>query len=144
VSGIAWTPPSWDEIVREHSSRVYRLAFRSPATRTTRGPHQEVFVRCSGRWQLPAGTFELAAPHHHQPLLDQARRRQRIRFEGLADDAAERLHGHEPTPAQAYDDKKLDADVQAALEGLAPDYRRSSCSATSRACPMRRSRRPSA
>ena len=23
-----WTPPSWDEIVREHTPRVYRLAYR--------------------------------------------------------------------------------------------------------------------
>ena len=24
----AWTPPSWDEVVRTHSARVYRLAYR--------------------------------------------------------------------------------------------------------------------
>jgi hypothetical protein len=23
-----WTPPSWDEVVREHADRVYRLAYR--------------------------------------------------------------------------------------------------------------------
>ncbi|MGB8996071.1 MAG: sigma factor, partial [Pseudonocardiaceae bacterium] len=24
----AWVPPSWDEVVREHADRVYRLAYR--------------------------------------------------------------------------------------------------------------------
>ncbi|NED50025.1 sigma-70 family RNA polymerase sigma factor, partial [Micromonospora aurantiaca] len=38
-------------------------------------------------------------------------------------DAAERLQGREPTPAQAYDDRHLDADIQKALDGLAPEYR---------------------
>ena len=23
-----WTPPSWDDVVRDHSARVYRLAYR--------------------------------------------------------------------------------------------------------------------
>lgn len=126
AGGIAWTPPTWDEIVREHSTRVYRLAFR-----LTGNPHdaedltQEVFVRVfRSLANYQPGTFEGWLHRITTNLfLDQARRRQRIRFEGLADDAAERLHGHEPTPAQAYDDKKLDADVQAALDGLAPDYR---------------------
>ena len=26
--GVDWTPPSWDEVVREHADRVYRLAYR--------------------------------------------------------------------------------------------------------------------
>jgi len=25
---VPWTPPSWDQVVREHSARVYRLAYR--------------------------------------------------------------------------------------------------------------------
>src|SRR5256885_4247957 len=124
--GIAWPPPTWDEIVREHSTRVYRLAFR-----LTGNPHdaedltQEVFVRVfRSLSNYQPGTFEGWLHRITTNLfLDQARRRQRIRFEGLAEDAAERLTGPEPTPAQAYDDKNLDADVEAALDGLAPDYR---------------------
>jgi RNA polymerase sigma-70 factor (ECF subfamily) len=27
-SDSPWTPPSWDEVVRTHSARVYRLAYR--------------------------------------------------------------------------------------------------------------------
>ena len=125
-AGIAWTPPTWDEIVREHSARVYRLAFR-----LTGNPHdaedltQEVFVRVfRSLANYRPGTFEGWLHRITTNLfLDQARRRQRIRFEGLADDAADRLRGHEPSPAQAFFDKKLDADVQAALDDLAPDYR---------------------
>src|SRR5918998_562781 len=25
-----WTPPSWDDVVRDHADRVYRLAYRLP------------------------------------------------------------------------------------------------------------------
>ena len=52
-----------------------------------------------------------------------ARRKQRIRFEGLAEDAADRLHGREPSPAQAYDDAHLEPDIQRALDALAPEFR---------------------
>jgi RNA polymerase sigma-70 factor (ECF subfamily) len=30
-----WTPPSWDEVVRTHSARVYRLAYRLTGNPTT-------------------------------------------------------------------------------------------------------------
>ncbi|REE95906.1 RNA polymerase sigma factor SigE [Thermomonospora umbrina] len=121
-----WEPPSWDEVVREHSARVYRLAYR-----LTGNPHdaedltQEVFVRVfRSLSNYTPGTFEGWLHRITTNLfLDMARRRQRIRFEGLADDAAERLHGREPTPAQAFDDRNFDADVQSALDALAPEYR---------------------
>ena len=32
---VEWTPPTWEEIVRDHSARVYRLAYRLTGTRTT-------------------------------------------------------------------------------------------------------------
>ena len=51
------------------------------------------------------------------------RRRARIRFEALPDDAPERLAGREPSPAQAYDDTHWDDDVQRALDALAPEFR---------------------
>jgi RNA polymerase sigma-70 factor (ECF subfamily) len=56
-------------------------------------------------------------------FLDMARRKQRIRFEGLGEDAAGRLSGDELTPAQAFDARHLDGDVQDALAALAPEYR---------------------
>jgi RNA polymerase sigma factor (sigma-70 family) len=51
------------------------------------------------------------------------RRRARIRFEALSDDAPDRLAGREPTPAQAYDETHWDDDVQRALDALAPEFR---------------------
>src|SRR5262249_21257469 len=42
---------------------------------------------------------------------------------GLGEDAAGRLSGDEPTPAQAFDARHLDGDVQDALAALAPEYR---------------------
>jgi len=52
-----------------------------------------------------------------------ARRRQRIRFEGLGEETAARLGDGSPSPAQAFDDRHLDTDIQAALKALAPEYR---------------------
>ena len=51
------------------------------------------------------------------------RRKQRIRFDALPDDAADRLSGREPPPDRVFDDRMLDADIQAALDALAPDFR---------------------
>ncbi len=121
-----WTPPSWEEIVREHSARVYRLAYRLTGnTHDAEDLTQEVFVRVfrslSG---YTPGTFEGWLHRITTNLfLDMARRRQRIRFEGLGEETESRLGGAEPTPAQAFDDRHLDGDIQAALKALAPEYR---------------------
>ena len=142
-----WDLPTWEDIVRVHSARVYRLAYR-----LTGNPHdaedltQEVFVRVfRSLSSYTPGTFEGWLHRITTNLfLDSARRKQRIHFEGLADEMAHRLPGSEPTPAQAFDDSHLDDDVQAALKALPPNTGRRSCCATSRASPMRRSPLPSA
>jgi RNA polymerase sigma-70 factor (ECF subfamily) len=121
-----WSLPTWEDIVRAHSTRVYRLAYR-----LTGNPHdaedltQEVFVRVfRSLSSYTPGTFEGWLHRITTNLfLDSARRKQRIRFEGLADEMAHRLAGSEPTPAQAFDDSHLDDDVQAALKALPPEYR---------------------
>jgi RNA polymerase sigma-70 factor (ECF subfamily) len=121
-----WNLPTWEDIVRMHSARVYRLAYR-----LTGNPHdaedltQEVFVRVfRSLSSYTPGTFEGWLHRITTNLfLDGARRKQRIRFEGLADEMAHRLAGSEPTPAQAFDDSHLDDDVQAALKALPPEYR---------------------
>ena len=121
-----WTAPSWDEVVRTHSARVYRLAYR-----LTGNPHdaedltQEVFVRVFRSLSTyTPGTFEGWLHRITTNLfLDSARRRQRIRFEGLGQEVAGRLPGGDPTPAQVFDDRHLDGDIQAALRDLAPEYR---------------------
>jgi RNA polymerase sigma factor (sigma-70 family) len=128
VNGAApeWTPPSWDDLVRQHSSRVYRLAYRLTGNQhDAEDLTQEVFVRVFR--SLPSytpGTFEGWLHRITTNLfLDMARRRQRIRFEGLGDQAVGLLRDDEPTPAQAFDARHLDTDVQQALEALAPEYR---------------------
>ncbi len=121
-----WTPPSWDEVVRDHSARVYRLAYRLTGNvPDAEDLTQEVFVRVfRSLSSYTPGTFEGWLHRITTNLfLDMARRRQRIRFEGLGDDAAGRLSGDEPTPAQAFDARHLDGDVQQALAALAPEYR---------------------
>jgi RNA polymerase sigma factor (sigma-70 family) len=121
-----WTPPSWDEVVRTHSARVYRLAYRLTGNQhDAEDLTQEVFVRVfRSLSSYTPGTFEGWLHRITTNLfLDQVRRKQRIRFDALADDAHERMAGREPTPAQVYDDRNLDADVQAALDGLPPDFR---------------------
>jgi RNA polymerase sigma factor (sigma-70 family) len=121
-----WTPPSWEEIVREHSARVYRLAYRLTGnTHDAEDLTQEVFVRVfRSLSSYTPGTFEGWLHRITTNLfLDMARRRQRIRFEGLGEETESRLGGTEPTPAQAFDDRHLDGDIQAALKALAPEYR---------------------
>ncbi len=122
----SWTPPTWEEIVREHSARVYRLAYRLTGnTHDAEDLTQEVFVRVfRSLSSYTPGTFEGWLHRITTNLfLDMARRRQRIRFEGLGDDTAQRLRGDEPTPAQVFDERHLDGDIQAALKALAPEYR---------------------
>ncbi|WP_433245034.1 RNA polymerase sigma factor SigE [Streptosporangium sp. CA-135522] len=121
-----WTPPTWEEVVRNHSARVYRLAYRLTGNvHDAEDLTQEVFVRVfRSLSNYTPGTFEGWLHRITTNLfLDMARRKQRIRFEGLADDAAERLRGREPSPAQVYDDTHLEPDIQAALDALAPEFR---------------------
>jgi RNA polymerase sigma factor (sigma-70 family) len=123
---VDWTPPTWEEVVRTHSARVYRLAYRLTGDRyDAEDLTQEVFVRVFRSLSTYApGTFEGWLHRITTNLfLDQARRKSRIRFEGLAEDAAERLAGREPTPAQVYFDTHLDGDIEAALAGLPPEFR---------------------
>jgi RNA polymerase sigma-70 factor (ECF subfamily) len=121
-----WTPPSWDDIVREHSARVYRLAFRLTGnTHDAEDLTQDVFVRVfRSLSSYTPGTFEGWLHRITTNLfLDSIRRKQRIRFDALADDAADRLGGREPTPERAVADRMLDADIRVALDALPPDFR---------------------
>jgi RNA polymerase sigma-70 factor (ECF subfamily) len=121
-----WVAPSWDEIVRAHSARVYRLAYRLTGNQhDAEDLTQEVFVRVfRSLATYTPGTFEGWLHRITTNLfLDGARRRQRLRFEGLGDEVAQRIPSNDRSPAQAWDDSHFDGDVQAALQSLAPDYR---------------------
>src|SRR5919197_4712822 len=126
VENPAWVPPTWDQVVREHADRVYRLAYRLSGNRAdAEDLTQETFVRVfRSLAQYEPGTFEGWLHRITTNLfLDMVRRRQRIRFDALGDDAAEKLPSREPAPQQQFDDAHFDADVQQALDTLAPEFR---------------------
>ncbi len=121
-----YAAPAWEDVVREHGDRVYRLAYRLTGNRhDAEDLTQEVFVRVfRSLSQYTPGTFEGWLHRITTNLfLDGVRRKARIRFDALPDDAGERLAGREPGPAQAYDDATYDADVQAALDRLPAEFR---------------------
>src|SRR4051794_11940936 len=120
-----WVAPTWEQVVRDHSARVYRLAYRlSGNQHDAEDLTQETFVRV---FRSLAGyspvTFEgwLHRITTHL-FLDMVRRRQRIRFDALPEDT-ERLPGSAPSPEQVYTDTHLDPQVQAALDALSPEFR---------------------
>ncbi len=117
---------SWDEIVRQHSHRVFRLAYRLTGNRhDAEDLTQEVFVRVfRSLASYQPGTFEGWLHRITTNLfLDQARRKQRIRFDSLPDDVGDRLAGHLPNPDDGYADQLFDPDVELALAELPPDFR---------------------
>lgn len=121
-----WIPPTWEEIVRDHSARVYRLAYRLTGNaHDAEDLTQDVFVRVfRSLSSYRPGTFEGWLHRITTNLfLDTARRKQRIRFDALPDDAADRLRGREPTPELVLHDRMFDHDIQAALDALPPDFR---------------------
>jgi RNA polymerase sigma-70 factor (ECF subfamily) len=120
-----WLRPSWDEVVRVHSARVYRLAYRLTGNRhDAEDLTQDVFVRVFRSLEdYTPGTFEGWLHRITTNLfLDRVRRAQRIRFEGLPEDA-ERVGGRGRSPEQAYVDTHLDGDIERALASLPPDFR---------------------
>src|SRR4051794_16957157 len=155
VGQSAWVPPTWDEIVRTHSARVFRLALRLTGDRhDAEDLTQEVFVRVfRSLGSYTPGTFEGwlhrittnlfldlvrrkqrirfdalpddAGPHGTPANLSRARvrRKQRTRFGALPGDAGDRLASREPSPEHLLVDSGLDPDVEAALAALSPDFR---------------------
>ncbi len=119
--------PGWEQIVAEHSARVYRLAYRLTGNQhDAEDLTQETFVRVfrslSG---YRPGSFEGWLHRITVNLfLDGARRRTRIRMEPLGEDA-DRLADAPGagTPERGFEHTNLDTDVQRALDRLSPDYR---------------------
>ena len=119
------TPP-WEQIVSEHSERVYRLAYRLTGNAAdAEDLTQDVFVRVFRSLSTyTPGTFEGWLHRITTNLfLDGARRRQRIRFDALSDERAARLPSDHGTPHDALSVQMFDDDVEQALAQLPPDFR---------------------
>ncbi|WP_040798092.1 RNA polymerase sigma factor SigE [Nocardia higoensis] len=117
--------PSWDELVREHADRVYRLAYRlSGDAQDAEDLTQETFIRVfRSLSNYQPGTFEGWLHRITTNLfLDMVRRRNRIRMEALPEDY-DRVPAEGPGPEQVYHDARLDPDLQSALDALAPEFR---------------------
>ena len=126
VPDPTWQPPSWEQVVTEHGDRVFRLAYRLTGNKhDAEDLTQEVFVRVFRSLSTyTPGNFEGWLHRITTNLfLDQVRRRNRIRFDALAEDAGDKLEGREPSPERAVLDGLLEADVQAALDALPADFR---------------------
>jgi RNA polymerase sigma-70 factor (ECF subfamily) len=144
--GADWTPPSWDDVVREHADRVYRLAYRLTGNQhDAEDLTQETFVRVfRSLASYRPGTFEGWLHRITTNLfLDMVRRRSRIRMEALPEDS-DRLPGLGPEPEQVFSDTHLDPLLQEGCTSCRPSSGPPSCSATWKACRTRRSGRRSA
>ena len=122
-----WVAPAWEQIVTDHSARVYRLAYRLTGNQhDAEDLTQETFVRVfRSLSSYTPGTFEGWLHRITTNLfLDQARRRTRIRMDPLGDDA-ERVPGAVGlgTPERGFEHANLDHDVQRALDALSPEFR---------------------
>lgn len=125
ATGDRTAMPSWDELVRQHADRVYRLAYRlSGNQQDAEDLTQETFIRVFRSVQnYQPGTFEGWLHRITTNLfLDMVRRRGRIRMESLPEDY-DRVPAEGPNPEQIYHDARLGPDLQAALDSLAPEFR---------------------
>ncbi|CAN5208911.1 RNA polymerase sigma factor SigE [soil metagenome] len=122
----ALTVPTWDEIVAEHSTRVYRLAYRLTGNRhDAEDLTQEVFIRVF----RSLGTYE---PGNFvgwinrittNLFLDRVRRKSKFRMDGFLDGSEERLVGSEIEPEFAVHDANFDPDIEHALASLPEEFR---------------------
>ncbi len=125
-TAVDWVMPSWEEVVQNHSAKVFRLAYRLTGNKyDAEDLTQEVFVRVfRSLANFTPGTLDGWLHRITTNLfLDQARRKSRIRFDALAEDAESRLPGREPGPERSFEFNNLDLDIQQALDALPPDFR---------------------
>ena len=104
---------------------MYRLAYRLAGNQhDAEDLTQETYIRVfRSLSSYTPGTFEGWLHRITTNLfLDMARRRSRLRMEGLPEDT-DRLAGDGPSPQQVYSQTHLDPDLQDALDELAPEFR---------------------
>ncbi|EFV12786.1 RNA polymerase sigma factor SigE [Segniliparus rugosus] len=125
ATGQASDMPSWDELVREHGARVYRIAYRLTGNQQdAEDLTQETFIRVfRSLHTYRPGVFEGWLHRIATNLfLDQARRKTKIRMEALPEDY-ERVPSGAPSPEDVVADADLDPVLQTALDSLPPEFR---------------------
>lgn len=125
ATGVSSDMPSWSDLVAQHGDRVYRLAFRLCGNaHDAEDITQEAFIRVFRSLdRYKPGTFEGWMHRIVTNLfLDMARRRARIRFEALPEDA-ERVPGRARSPEQVLSEESFDPILQTALANLSPEFR---------------------
>ncbi|HJE52275.1 MAG TPA: RNA polymerase sigma factor SigE [Tessaracoccus flavescens] len=125
ASQETWVAPTWQELVRDHSAQVYRLAYRLTGNQhDAEDLTQDVFVRVfKSIHTFQPGTLEGWLHRITTNLfLDQARRRQRIKMDALSV-APDHVWGAATGPEDLHVDGELDADVATALKALSPEQR---------------------
>jgi RNA polymerase sigma-70 factor (ECF subfamily) len=118
--------PGWEQIVTEHSARVYRLAYRLTGNQhDAEDLTQETFVRVFRSLSTyTPGTFEGWLHRITTNLfLDQVRRRRRIRIDPWGDGTDQIAGPIGLSPERGFEHANLDQDVQRALDALPPEFR---------------------
>lgn len=122
----AMAVPSWDELVRDYSAQVFRVAYRLTGNRQdAEDLAQEAFVRIfrSLSGFTPGSLSGWINRIVTNLFLDQARRKSKIRFDAFAEGSTDSIPGLEPGPERSYEFNNIDRDVAQALESLNPDFR---------------------
>jgi len=117
---------TWDDIVAEHSARVYRLAYRLTGNRQdAEDLTQDVFIRVFRSLdKYEPGNFNGWIHRITTNLfLDRVRRTTRLRMDAFTDGAEDRLLGDEVLPESAVHDAGFDPDIEAALASLPEEFR---------------------
>ena len=115
---------TWDEIVEQHSARVYRLAYRLAGNHAdAEDLTQETFVRVfRSLHTYTPGTFEGWLHRITTNLfLDQARRRAKLRVESIQE--MQLPSDWQDAPERQFEHANLAPDIQRALDALPPGYR---------------------
>lgn len=118
--------PGWEEIVTEHSARVYRLAYRLTGNQhDAEDLTQETFLRVFRSLSTYSpGTFEGWLHRITTNLfLDQVRRKRRVRIDPWGDETDRLPASPSSTPERGFEHANLDSDVQRALDALPPEFR---------------------
>lgn len=118
--------PSWEEVARDHGSRIYNYAYRLTGDPDDASDlMQDVLLRVRrGLAGYTPGSFEgWLWRITRNAFIDDVRRRKRRPTTPLPDEDRSALLGHEPEPEEVLAESRLSEGVQQALLDLPYDFR---------------------